>query len=137
MRWHPVWLVGALALGCGDKDDSGQAPVEDVRSAITDGGTWTASYTPDPDPIPGNEEFALDIRVEDDAGLAAGTSIVLAADMPDHGHGMNVTPALSGADGSFRADGMLFHMTGDWRLTVDVTGDAGTETAELWVTCCE
>jgi hypothetical protein len=137
MRVHRLWIVGALALACSDKADSGATGTEDARSAITGGGTWTVSYAPDPDPVPGNEEFALDLTVEDDAGPASGTSILLTADMPEHGHGMNQTPVVSGSDGSFRADGMLFHMTGDWRLTVDVTGDAGTESAELWVTCCE
>lgn len=137
MRVHRLWIVGALALACGDKTDSAVPADEDARSAITSGGSWTVRYTPDPDPVPGNEEFALDFLVEDDDGPAAGTTMLLTADMPEHGHGMNQTPVLSGADGSFRADGMLFHMTGEWRLTVDVTGEAGTESAELWVTCCE
>lgn len=132
-----IALVGGLAVACSNNADSGDPPAPHAREALTDGGTWTVSYSPSPDPIPGNEEFALDVIVADDAGPAAGTSIVLTADMPDHGHGMNVTPVLSGADGTFRADGMLFHMTGEWRLLVDVTGEDGIETAEMWVTCCE
>ena len=137
MRIQTLCLVGALALACNDPSDSAAPETEDARSAITSGGTWTVSYAPEPDPLPGNEEFSLDISVEDDAGPASGTSILLTADMPEHGHGMNQAPVVSGSDGSFRVDGMLFHMTGDWRLIVDVTGDAGTESAEMWVTCCE
>lgn len=134
-RW--LGVVGALALACSDGPDSGAGAPVDARDAITDGGSWTVSYAPEPDPVPPNEEFALELRVEDDDGPAAGTSIVLTADMPEHGHGMNQTPVVTGSDGRFRAEGMLFHMTGAWRLTVDVTGDSGTETAELWATCCE
>ncbi|MEC7947632.1 MAG: FixH family protein [Myxococcota bacterium] len=137
MRINRSAILAILALGCGAGRDSGVAPVPDVRRVQTDGGTWTVSYVPDPDPIPGNQEFALDITVADDAGPASGTTIVLTADMPDHGHGMNQTPALTGSDGAFRAEGMLFHMTGRWRLLVDVTGDAGIETAEMWISCCE
>ena len=137
MNWMFVMVVGALAVACGNNGDSGDAPPPHAREAVTDGGTWTVAYTPSPDPIPGNAEFALDITIDDAAGPAAGTSIVLTAEMPAHGHGMNVTPVVTGEDGLFRADGMLFHMTWEWRMYVDVTGDDGTETAELWVTCCE
>lgn len=137
MRNRRTGILALLALGCGTGPDSGMAAVEDVRSVQTDGGTWTVAYVPDPDPIPGNREFALDLTVADEAGPASGTTIVLTADMPDHGHGMNQAPVLTGSDGAFRADGMLFHMTGKWRLLVDVTGEESIETAELWIRCCE
>lgn len=142
MATHTTRIVGALALalaGCAgaDTDSADSGVVDTPRSVETDGGSWTVAYAPDPDPIPGNAEFALDITVESNAGPATGATIIVTADMPQHGHGMNQEPVVTGADGAYRADGMLFHMTGDWRLLVDVTGDSGTETAEFTVRCCE
>ena len=34
------------------------------------------------------------------------------------------------ADGSFQADGMLFHMPGHWELYFDIWEDVGTERAQ-------
>jgi hypothetical protein len=46
--------------------------------------------------------------------------VVVDATMPAHRHGMNYRPVVTpGAEGSYRASGLLFHMPGDWRLTVD------------------
>jgi hypothetical protein len=142
MSTHTTRIATLLGLGLAactgaDADSGDSAGSGARRMATTDGGTWTVTYAPDPDPIPGNAEFALDITVEGAGGAATGATIAVTADMPQHGHGMNQEPVVSGADGTYRADGMLFHMTGDWRLVVDVTGDAGTESAEFTVTCCE
>jgi hypothetical protein len=46
--------------------------------------------------------------------------------MPQHGHGMNVAPTVKRTgEGTFRVDGMLFHMPGYWELYFDL-GSAGT-----------
>jgi hypothetical protein len=66
--------------------------------------------------------FALDVRL-----CADGTPPVLAgvdADMPAHRHGMNYRPSVTArGDGRYRADGLLFHMPGRWRVTFEVERD--------------
>ena len=66
--------------------------------------------------------FALDVRV-----CADGAPPVLArvdADMPEHRHGMNYRPSLAArGDGRYLAEGLLFHMPGRWRLSLDVERD--------------
>lgn len=45
--------------------------------------------------------------------------------MPAHRHGMNYLPKVSPAGpGRYRADGLLFHMPGEWRIDVAVFGGA-------------
>ncbi len=48
------------------------------------------------------------------------------ATMPEHRHGMNYRPSLHAlGPGHWRADGLLWHMSGRWELRLDVAlGDA-------------
>ena len=60
------------------------------------------------------------------------------ADMPTHNHGMNTDPVVTElGDGTYRAEGMQFHMTGDWRVTVAVDDGDSYERTFFWVDCCE
>lgn len=44
-------------------------------------------------------------------------SLSVEAIMPEHHHGMNLMPQINyEKDGSFKVDGMLFHMPGLWRI---------------------
>lgn len=138
MAWRrKILAMAVLAVACTAETDSASDDATDPRSAVTDGGTWTVSILPDPDPIPANAEFALVVTVDDGSGGAVGTRLDLTADMPAHGHAMNQEPVVSGADGEFRADGMLFHMTGEWRIFIEVDSNAGAETVEMYTTCCD
>jgi hypothetical protein len=47
--------------------------------------------------------------------------IRLDATMPAHGHGMNYRPAAkSTAPGHYRFTGLMLHMAGTWRVTIDL-----------------
>ena len=46
------------------------------------------------------------------------------ATMPAHKHGMNYQPQLNQkGDGHYKATGFLFHMPGQWKITVSVYSD--------------
>lgn len=80
-------------------------------------------------PIERNEHFSVDVGVtRTDAGKKAETGedleVRIDADMPAHRHGMNTRPEIvKTGDLQYRADGMLFHMSGDWVITVNVGGE--------------
>ncbi len=68
------------------------------------------------------EAFAVDIEFCGDEQVVL---LDLDATMPTHGHGMNYKPELgnrvSTADGSrYRAEGVLFHMPGEWQWSVKI-----------------
>ncbi len=47
--------------------------------------------------------------------------IAVDATMPAHGHGMNYRPTSQRlAAGHFRVQGLMLHMAGHWRLTIDL-----------------
>ena len=53
------------------------------------------------------------------------------ATMPEHRHGMNYRPTIQAlGPGRWRAEGLLWHMSGRWELRLDVTAaDGGAHTA--------
>lgn len=151
-----ITTLGILALvtGCGDKDsdsgghdhhdhDSMDTLPDDFDAATelaTENGSYMVSYTTDPSPIPENDYFTVTVSVHDAAGtaLVADAEAIVDAKMPAHGHGMNTQPEVTAnGDGTFLAEGMLFHMPGYWQITVDVTGPEGVDSVAFEVDCCE
>lgn len=149
-------LILAALLACGDDDsDSGDGHDHDhgdggssmVDTGTLDfgttqdssGGTYSVSYTTTPSPLPFNEEFSIDFAATPDVMPEGGFTITAAdATMPNHGHGMNVSPVVTdNGDGTATAAPFLFHMEGWWEITVEITSDDGTETAAFNFWCCD
>jgi hypothetical protein len=62
------------------------------------------------------QPFAIDIAV---CALGTVEAIKVDAMMPRHRHGMNYTPKITRVSSNrFRADPLLFHMPGLWRITM-------------------
>ncbi len=120
-------LFAATLLACGTSRDQDTATT-DTRSGQA--GLWTVHWAPDPDPLPYNEPFALDLVVD---GEPLPTIVQVRADMPEHGHGMPTDPVVTAlGEGRYCADGMLFQMTGAWEIVVSLD----SEEAVFGVTCC-
>lgn len=51
------------------------------------------------------------------------------ATMPAHKHGMNYKPDVTEIEAGSRytADGLFFHMPGQWQITIDIYGGSGGE----------
>jgi hypothetical protein len=59
---------------------------------------------------------------------AGGAGLAVDAYMPAHRHGMNYRPRVSRRDdGTYLAEGLLFHMPGQWQLRFDVERGGRTE----------
>jgi len=100
---------------------------------------YTIAWRADPQKIPVGRHFAIDLLVCPKAGAAgaagAGTApgspaavpvaVAVDARMPSHGHGMNYKPTLKPVgENRYRAEGLMFHMPGQWELVFDLrTGD--------------
>jgi hypothetical protein len=126
-------VVLALA-GCGKGDDP-KVPAPPAgggkRQVESNGGAYAVSLQTSPDPVPMNQPFSVSFTV---APKSPGADFTVEVDarMPAHGHGMNVAPKLTRApDGSYRADGMLFHMPGHWEMYVDITRAGRSERAQV------
>ena len=79
--------------------------------------------------------FAIITSVEPNDSAAGALKVNVDADMPAHGHGMNTQPETFAVDGAtFRTEGMLLHMSGDWVITVDITQNGKAERATFPIT---
>jgi hypothetical protein len=74
-------------------------------------------------PLKAGQQFELVLTL---CGAAAGGEIsAVDAMMPKHGRGMNYRAQVFAGEqpGLFRAEGLLLHMAGEWRLTADARRD--------------
>jgi hypothetical protein len=113
-----VAVTGASA--CGEALRGTTSRIDNARYRIV--------FAPVPAPITAGKFFALDIAVCPRDGAGPPDALLVDAVMPDHRHGMNYRPVVvaSGA-GSYRADGLMFHMPGRWDLLFDLVTSTGTE----------
>jgi len=121
--------------------EAGQDPdpivLDGKTTALSNADTYRVTWRADPDPIPLNEGFSIDVWIEDAADperQLESISLAVDAAMPDHGHGMNRKPRVTrNSDGSFRVVGLMFHMPGYWELYLDVLRGAIRERAQFAV----
>jgi hypothetical protein len=65
--------------------------------------------------------FDLDFVVCSSAAVRDDAAIQVDADMPVHRHGMNYRATVSMVSaGVYRAEGLMFHMPGRWRVIFDL-----------------
>jgi hypothetical protein len=99
----------------------------DTQQRVESPNTVVLYHTVPPD-IAVGQQFAVEAVVcsTKEAGPASGLGVD--AQMPEHRHGMNYRPRVSRRpDGVFVAEGMLFHMPGQWQLRFDVQRGDKTE----------
>jgi hypothetical protein len=91
-------------------------PLPKGAQVLKDGDLQVA-WLPDPAPIRVGQSFALRVIVcPADAELSR-----VDAHMPEHRHGMNYRPSVKHlGQGLWRAEGLLWHMSGRWQLRLDV-----------------
>ena len=116
-----------LAAACG----AGAHAAEGCGAALGVLQPWVAQgdgarvlFVPRPAPVPVGRHFQIDFVVCNGDAVRSDASVRVDADMPAHRHGMNYRAAVSAlARGVQRADGLMFHMPGTWRVIFDVAID--------------
>lgn len=69
--------------------------------------------------------FAVEVVACRAPGTEPVGGIVIDATMPAHGHGMNYRPSAKNvAPGHYRFTGLMLHMAGTWRVTIDLVQGA-------------
>jgi hypothetical protein len=113
-------LCGALAAWAGPAAACTLAP-RDGR-VVSDGALRLAWRT-EPATIVAGEPFAMVIKTCPEAARV----LAVDATMPEHKHGMNYAPSLKSLGaGRWRAEGLLWHMSGRWELRFEVGLGDGT-----------
>lgn len=82
---------------------------------------YTVAYRTQPSPVVVGQHFAVAFAVCPRSGATPAQSVRVDANMPAHKHGMNYRATITrNPDGTYRAEGLMFHMPGRWDLTFDV-----------------
>lgn len=91
---------------------------------------YTIAWRADPQKIPVGRHFAVDLLVCPKTGSAVATAVAIDARMPSHGHGMNYKPTLKPVgENRYRAEGLMFHMPGQWEMVFDLRAGDTVERA--------
>jgi hypothetical protein len=101
-----------------------------VRKAVTEDGSLTVWWrvAGERDELPGSDPFDLEVLVQSAEGKPAHVLLELDAEMPHHGHGMNVRPVVERTGpGRFIVKGVLLHMSGRWELAFDLGDPDGIQ----------
>jgi hypothetical protein len=152
-RSPAVILLCALAASCGESGGRTTAPQPQAApatsswqpspkaiSAESADKTYVASWEPEAGSIPDAEPFNMRfaIRRSDGKPIAADVRFMVDAEMPHHGHGMNLVPTMTRA-GQWNgqelvvASGMLLHMPGRWVLSLDTEEDGVLERTQWFI----
>jgi YtkA-like len=121
-----LFLVSALTAGFAMAAQCGASIATQGRQVVSSG-DYSVSFAPSVWPLPVGQFFSIDVAIcaASGAGVktdAKPTNVRVDADMPAHKHGMNYTPVVAeSGEGSFTAEGLMFHMPGVWRVTVEFT----------------
>jgi len=90
-------------------------------------GTTKAAIWIAPDAVLLGQPFDIEFLTCDDNATPV-NNVTVAATMPAHNHGMNYSPVVTPAgDNRFKATGMLFHMPGQWRISLETAGADKTD----------
>jgi hypothetical protein len=127
-----VQMILSLLIGCATTDVTSEG--------YTDGQSYYVVYETNPSPIPFNEEFSVLVSVYDNDQKETPlntVSVDVDANMPDHGHGMNQSPTVSGPSTDiYTAEGLLWHMEGEWELMIYISGESN-ENIAFTIPCCQ
>lgn len=122
-------LAGTLAAAS-PADAACALPADATPVVVADGGVRLA-WQAQPPQLQVGQPFVLLVSL----CPADATLLSVDAHMPEHRHGMNYRPSvLALGDGRWRAEGLLWHMSGRWELEMVVQTAAGRQTVKHSVT---
>jgi hypothetical protein len=143
LRGAAVLAALALATACGDREAgrAQQAPRGDRALPQHSDRMWQRKAVPEDgqcivwwrvagerDELPASDPFDIEVRIEDPSGQPVDAALEFDAEMPHHGHGMNVQPTIERTGpGRHLVRGVLLHMSGRWELAFDLGDPDGVQ----------
>ena len=121
-------LAAAAALFASGAASAQSCGADLVFPRMLESDRYVVAYRTLPSPVVAGEHFVVDFAVCPRKGAAAPAAVRVDASMPEHKHGMNYRPVVVAmGDGRYKAEGLMFHMSGRWEMTFDLVTPAGTE----------
>ena len=114
--------------------DSARPGLSAAVSAISDRQHFTVSITALASPVELNAMHAWILRIRARGGWPIEDATVsIVGSNPDRGHGLPTAPRVTKylGDGDYLAEGVKFHMAGDWRLKFAISAGGLRDTASF------
>ena len=124
-----VLALVAMAAAIGAYMIMHMSPPNDLdlsRSKATANGLCQVTIAPESEPLRQGPLHAWILTVETPDGVPVdGAEIAIDGGMPQHGHGLPTSPAVTGSlgDGRYRIEGVRFNMGGWWELKFAIVAD--------------
>lgn len=116
----------------------GSAPADDNENSwATRSGYYRVSFASDLKPLTINRIHRWIFHIEDSSGnIVANAALSLVGGMPEHNHGLPTKPRMTKSlgNGDYVVEGMRFHMSGYWELTLTVDADNRKDTVVIPLT---
>lgn len=111
--------------------DANQLPLTQAAQSQTN--RYLVNWATTPIAIPVNQYFALEFEVrEPSKTINYPIEVSVDAGMEAHNHGMNSRPVVKAlGNNRFRAEGMLFHMAGEWQIYIEISRGIMKETIRI------
>jgi hypothetical protein len=106
------------------------------RSWPSRDGLFLLSYASELRPLQINKLHAWTLHIEDAQGNpVVGANLQVSGGMPAHNHGLPTNPRITAelGNGDYRLDGMRFHMSGAWEITINIAADGDTDSVVVLV----
>lgn len=135
-RMRLLSLAAMIAVGAPITGQACEPALAGEAAGVLRSASRVVAYRTEPGRIAVGEPVAIEVSVCAVGEARPVESLAVDADMPAHRHGMNYRPSVVALDGArYRAEGLLFHMPGLWRLIIELRAGDGVErlTGELVV----
>jgi hypothetical protein len=114
-------LTVAAAATCVHAAGDCGAALKTKQAWLAEGDGVQVAFVARPMPVPLGRHFTIDFAICDGGVARSASGVSVDADMPAHRHGMNYRASVSQlGDGTYRAQGLMFHMPGTWRVIFDL-----------------
>lgn len=88
---------------------------------------YALAFRTQPEKVAIGSHFAVELAVCANEGAATPETVRVDAHMPEHRHGMNYKTTVTGGNGKYRAEGLMFHMPGRWEYIFELRAGGATE----------
>lgn len=103
-------------------------------SCVSARGVYPVRYHSELQPIRINTLHAWGLQVQTAAGKpVSGAVIEIRGGMPQHDHGLPTRPQVNAGpgDGTYRIEGLRFHMPGEWEISLSISAAGETDTCVI------
>ncbi len=131
----PVWRANRAPASANAANSANSASLGDCAAGLAtapqraiDNGRVRVFYSALPAQIKVGQAFSIQATICPGKLDAKVQSFAIDASMPEHRHGMNYVPKVSAqGERGFLADGLVFHMPGNWQIVFDLLIDGRNE----------